>query len=110
MGRQCGGGAGVQPRFRTMLLLPWCSDGCHPADRHISLAFVLRCSGSVHGLAKTGEKYLGGGRMYVWQSLKVFYHYTSLPVLEEEGVTYFNGHKVNWNIRHIWGQFKALVW
>lgn len=64
----------------------------------------------MHGLAKTGEKYLGGGRMYVWQSLKVFYHYTSLPVLEEEGVTYFNGHKVNWNIRHIWGQFKALVW
>ena len=44
----------------------------------------------------------------VWQSLKVFYCYMSLPVLEEEGVAYFNGRKVNWKIRHIWGQFKAL--
>lgn len=31
-----------------------------------------------------------------------------LPVLEKKGVTNFNGDKANWQIRHIWGQFKGL--
>lgn len=72
-----------------------------------SLLLLTRCSGSVHGLA---SEYLSGGWVYVWQSLKAFYHYTPFPVLEEEGVVYFNGHKGKWKIRHMWGQFKALVW
>lgn len=31
-----------------------------------------------------------------------------LPVLEQKGVTNFNGDKANWKIRHIWGPFKGL--
>lgn len=30
------------------------------------------------------------------------------PVLEQKGVTNFNGDKANWKIRHIWGPFKGL--
>lgn len=31
-----------------------------------------------------------------------------LPVLEQKGVTNFNGEKANWKTRHIWGQFEGL--
>lgn len=67
----------------------------------------------VLGLAETGEKYLAGGRMFLsgirCGKASFFHHYMLLPVLEEEGVAYFNGHKVKWEIRHIWGQFKPCV-
>lgn len=67
----------------------------------------------VLSLAETGEKYLTRGRMFLsgirCGKASFFHHYMLLPVLEEEGVAYFNGHKVKWEIRHIWGQFKPCV-